>query len=151
MTDLNMNYSGPQYPLGLDPEGAQYQSNFPSGTGPAPSIYFEFDSFSSKTIIHVNQETNFLWYIEDDEAAGCSSSFRETENSILEPPKPGNKINYNLGWLLGFRAQKLTVNRSVAYNVSTYVNRQTITLQGKIRSPSTIDLYGPKLFSANLR
>tara|TARA_B100000925_G_scaffold117354_1_gene87085 strand:+ start:427 stop:2256 length:1830 start_codon:yes stop_codon:yes gene_type:complete len=142
------NNPGADYkPLGLDPTGAW--ANF-FNTQNTPYIYFEYDALFNKTIIHVNQKTKFKWYIEDDEASGCSSSFRENDNAILQPPKPGNKINYNLGWLLGFRAQSLEISHITSYNVGKFINRQVIFAQGSIRSPSTIDLYGPKYFLLTL-
>ncbi len=83
-------------------------------------------SINNKVTIDVVQETTLIWYIEDDLYGSCSSSFRETPNSLLEPPKPGNKINYNLGWLLGFRTQSTTIK------------------PGSYTPQSTIDIYGPK-------
>ena len=85
-------------------------------TVPPNGLYFEYDSFSNRTIIHVAQKTTLNWYIEDSRGAQCASSFRESFNSLLEPPKPGNKINYNLGWLLGFRTQQLQLTYNQTYN-----------------------------------
>lgn len=76
------------------------------------------------------EEITFHWYIEDSKASACSAPSRKSADSILEPPKPGNKINYNLGWLLGFRTQ------------STELPNTTST--DTVKAPSTIDIYGPK-------
>ena len=86
-------------------------------------------SINNKTVITNigNVPITVHWYIEDSKASACTAPFRASSNSLLEPPKPGNKINYNLGWLLGFRTQSITIGVS-----------ETIT------SPSTIDTYGPR-------
>ena len=134
----------------------QINSNTPFGipwTGPGGvtnGIYFEYDSFSNRTKIHVAQSTTFKWYIEDSTGSQCASSFRELPNSLLEPPKPGNKINYNLGWLLGFRTQELELDNNTSYNVKKYDNGILVPIDGQYRSQSTIDIYGPKYFLLTL-
>lgn len=115
-----------------------------------PGIYFEADPFSNKTIIYVNQDTIFEWYIADEESVGCAAPFRETENSLLVPPKPGNKINYNLGWLLGFRNLDLEIKYNQGYNYNQYTNGVLNSILGAYISPSTIDIYGPKYFLLTL-
>lgn len=117
---------------------------------PTNGIYFEYDSFSNRTKIHVAQPTTFKWYIEDSTGSQCASSFRELPNSLLEPPKPGNKINYNLGWLLGFRTQELELDNNESYNVKKYQNGVKVEMDGQYRSQSTIDVYGPKYFLLTL-
>ena len=119
-------------------------------TVPPNGLYFEYDSFSNRTIIHVAQKTTLNWYIEDSTGAQCASSFRESFNSLLEPPKPGNKINYNLGWLLGFRTQQLQLNYNQTYNNNAYQNGILVTKLGQYRSQSTIDVFGPKYFLLTL-
>ena len=114
--------------------------------GSSNGIFFSYDSFSNKTKIKVGQKTEFIWYVEDSQGSQCTAPFRETENSLLEPPKPGNKINYNLGWLLGFRNQSIIIEDTKTYNVGSFspftglINNKF----GEFESPSTIDLYGPK-------
>ncbi|MCH1612779.1 MAG: hypothetical protein L7S72_05735 [Flavobacteriales bacterium] len=115
-----------------------------------PGIYFQADPFSNKTIIYVNQNTIFEWYIADEESVGCAAPFRETENSLLVPPKPGNKINYNLGWLLGFRNLDLEISHDKKYNYRIYTNGAFEAQLGVYMSPSTIDIYGPKYFLLTL-
>jgi hypothetical protein len=132
----------------------QINSNTPFGIpwtgGVTNGIYFEYDSFSNRTKIHVAQSTTFKWYIEDSTGSQCASSFRELPNSLLEPPKPGNKINYNLGWLLGFRTQELELDNNTSYNVKKYDNGILVPIDGQYRSQSTIDIYGPKYFLLTL-
>ena len=128
------------------PNGPQGQP-FTSGT---PGLYFQVNQFSNKTIIYVNQDTTFEWYIADEESVGCAAPFRENENSLLVPPKPGNKINYNLGWLLGFRNLDLEIKKDQEYNYRQYINGTLHTIPGSYLSPSTIDIYGPKYFLLTL-
>ena len=130
-----------------NPLGVPFQST-PSNT--TPGIYFQADPFSNKTIIHVNQKTIFEWYIADEESVGCAAPFRESENSLLVPPKPGNKINYNLGWLLGFRNLDLEISHDKKYNYRIYSNGTFQPQLGVYMSPSTIDIYGPKYFLLTL-
>ena len=101
-------------------------------------IYFNPDltPINNRVEIEVRQDTTFTWYIEDSEASQCTSAFRENPNALLEPAKPGNKINYNLGWLLGFRDQS---------NDVVYTGTTTTLLPY-----STIDIYGPKYFLLTL-
>ena len=134
--------------------GTNISPNKPYGipilTSATDGLYFEYDSFSNRTIIHVAQNTILNWYIEDSTAAQCASSFRESYNSLLEPPKPGNKINYNLGWLLGFRTQQLEISNAKSYNVRAYENGTRVDKFGQYRSQSTIDVFGPKYFLLTL-
>ena len=141
--------SGSLPPLGnapTFPNGPQGQP-FTPGT---PGLYFQVNQFSNKTIIYVNQDTTFEWYIADEESVGCAAPFRENENSLLVPPKPGNKINYNLGWLLGFRNLDLEIKKDQEYNWRQYINGTLHTIPGSYLSPSTIDIYGPKYFLLTL-
>ena len=108
------------------------------------TIYFNYESASNQVVIEVTglNTITFKWYIEDAEGSQCTAPFRENPNSLLEPPKPGNKINYNLGWLLGFRTLSLEINPVKNYNVKNpYTNNFEF---GKYRSSSTIDVFGPK-------
>ena len=111
------------------------------GTGaPGDAIYFNPTApslFGNKITIRVTVNATFIWYIEDAEGSQCTSVFRENPNALLEPAKPGNKINYNLGWLLGFRGQTSIVQAS---GVSPF----------ELIPPSTVDLYGPKYFLLTL-
>ena len=107
---------------------------------PASDIYFNptADSLvANKITIECRKNITFIWYIEDAEGSQCTSASRESQNALLEPAKPGNKINYNLGWLLGFRNQTSIVEGS-------------LTTPFKLIPPSTVDLYGPKYFLLTL-
>ena len=85
-------------------------------------------SINNKVTIEVfSHKATFHWYIEDSKSSACTAPFRASSNSLLEPPKPGNKINYNLGWLLGFRTQSTTIEPNQPFT-----------------APSTIDIYGPR-------
>tara|TARA_B100000963_G_scaffold119923_1_gene104494 strand:+ start:1336 stop:3084 length:1749 start_codon:yes stop_codon:yes gene_type:complete len=116
-----------------------------NGAGqPFFAVNFVHEEESNQVIIQLvnDQKVTFKWYIEDAEGSQCTAPFREGPNSLLEPPKPGNKINYNLGWLLGFRTQTLELDPLVNYNVqNSYTNNFE---PGKYRSSSTIDVFGPK-------
>ena len=120
--------------------------------GSSNGIYFSYDSFSNKTMIKVGQKTEFIWYVEDSQGSQCTAPFRETQDSLLEPPKPGNKINYNLGWLLGFRNQNIIIEPTKTYNAGSFsaTSGQINNKFGEFKSPSTIDLYGPKYFLLTL-
>ena len=108
------------------------------GGASGDKIYFNSikTPINNRVEIEVIQDTTFTWYIEDSEASQCTSAFRENPNALLEPAKPGNKINYNLGWLLGFRDQSNDV-----------VHTGTTTT---LLPYSTIDIYGPKYFLLTL-
>ena len=111
---------------------------------PFSAVNFVYEEESNQVIVQVvsDQKVTFKWYIEDAEGSQCTAPFRETPNSLLEPPKPGNKINYNLGWLLGFRTQTLELEPIKRYNVTEpYTN---FFLFGKYRAASTVDVFGPK-------
>ena len=115
--------------------GAAQPSNF---------VNFVYEPNSNQVVIELidDADVSFEWYIEDALGSQCTAPFRETSNSLLEPPKPGNKINYNLGWLLGFRTQNLVLEVFKSYNVlDPYTNSLSL---GKYRASSTIDVFGPK-------
>ena len=114
------------------------------GGGGGLQIYFQYESASNQVVIQVTgtSKITFKWYIEDAEGSQCTAPFRENPNSLLEPPKPGNKINYNLGWLLGFRTLSTEINPATNYNVKDpYTNN---FLLGQYRASSTVDVFGPK-------
>ena len=127
--------------LGTIPN-AQLGSNFQ----PSTYVNFKYESHSNQVVIEyitdLNDKVTFKWYIEDAEGSQCTAPFRETPNSLLEPPKPGNKINYNLGWLLGFRTQSVELDPQKRYNVLEPY--QNYFLFGKYRASSTVDVFGPK-------
>mgnify|MGYP001200480471 CR=1 FL=1 len=111
---------------------------------PSNAVNFVYEPNSNQVVIELIDDANvsFTWYIEDAEGSQCTAPFRESPNSLLEPPKPGNKINYNLGWLLGFRTLTLELEVFKQYNVlEPYTNH---LLFGKYRASSTIDVFGPK-------
>ena len=119
-----------------------FNNNLGGSTGGI--VFFNYKSNSNQVIIETTGVTKitFNWYIEDAEGSQCTAPFRETPNSLLEPPKPGNKINYNLGWLLGFRKLALEIDPSQSYNVK---NPYSNTFQlGQYEASSTVDVFGPK-------
>lgn len=72
-------------------------------------ILFEYKATTGKISI-TNQDNTIEWtikfYIEDSESSGCSAQKTLNEKGS-KTPSPGNKIGYNLGWLLGFRVKTL--------------------------------------------
>ena len=125
---------------------AHYNNGAHAGLGgnSGDKIFFNsgLTNINNRVIIEVYQHTTFSWYIEDTEASQCTSVFRESPNALLEPAKPGNKINYNLGWLIGFRDQ----SNYVIHTGGTAPNGTPTTLLPY----STIDVYGPKYFLLTL-
>ena len=95
-------------------------------------LHFNYLQHSNKVTItnlqNQNVEITLKWFIEDSKGSACAAPSRKTSDSLLEPPKPGNKINYNLGWLLGFRNQSTTLT-------------QTDPVK---KAQSTINIYGSK-------
>ena len=122
---------------------SQLNSNSLGGV-PGGIVFFNYDNISNQVIIQTTGATKitFNWYIEDAEGSQCTAPFRESPNSLLEPPKPGNKINYNLGWLLGFRKLALEIEPSQSYNVRDPYNNTFLV--GQYRASSTVDVFGPK-------
>lgn len=128
------NYSSSSTLLGYI-NGAIGSIHINENTTDTLSNYIQFPQTSTTAInnktviknISANIDVTFHWYIQDSKASACAAPSRETPNSLLEPPKPGNKINYNLGWLLGFRTQSSTIKAG-----------------DSLTAPSTIDTYGPK-------
>ena len=112
---------------------------------PASDISFNLDTYSDKVTISVKPDysVTFNWYIEDQIGSQCTAPSRKDNKSLLEPPKPGNKINYNLGWLLGFRTQKTVVDGNKKYNVYD-LQYPTSALAGKYKASSIVDVYGTK-------
>ena len=110
--------------------------NYNQGTSTqGGGLYFTYSPFSNKIKIHnyTGKTIKFNWYIEDSIANQCTSSSRDTPNSLLNAARPGNKINYNFGWLLGFRTLNTTISSS-----------QTAV------AVSTLDVYGPRYFLLSL-
>lgn len=114
------------------------------GGVPTGTIYFQYENTSNQVVIQTTgtSKITFKWYIEDAEGSQCTAPFRENPNSLLEPPKPGNKINYNLGWLLGFRTLEIEIDPAKNYNVKDYYSNNFKF--GQYRASSTVDVYGPK-------
>ena len=98
-------------------------------------ILFEYKATTGKISI-TNQDNSIEWtinfYIEDSESSGCSAQKTLNEKGS-KTPSPGNKIGYNLGWLLGFRVKTLILE----------------PLSKKTAS-SLLDTHGPKYFLLTL-
>ena len=72
---------------------------------------FSLNTRSGKvTVINENpsQELVLNFYIEDAESSGCSAQKTLGEEGS-RTPSPGNKVGYNLGWLLGYRVKSLII------------------------------------------
>ena len=95
-------------------------------------------TYSSKTgkvsIENLNRHypVTIQFYIEDAESSGCSAQKTLNEEGS-NTPSPGNKIGYNLGWLLGFRVKTLILSPSQ-----------------KVTASSLLDTFGPKYFILTL-
>jgi hypothetical protein len=95
-------------------------------------------TYSSKTgkvsIENLNRHypVTIQFYIEDAESSGCSAQKTLNEEGS-NTPSPGNKIGYNLGWLLGFRVKTLI-----------------LTASQKVTASSLLDTFGPKYFILTL-
>jgi len=86
----------------------------------------------SITNTDTNNSTTVKFYIEDSVSSGCSAQKILNEEGS-RTPSPGNKIGYNLGWLLGFRVKTLKLEPS-----------QTVI------ATSPLDTFGPKYFLLTL-
>ena len=98
-------------------------------------VVFTYSSISGKvTITNLDDQNNttITFYIEDSESSGCSAQKTLNEEGS-KTPSPGNKIGYNLGWLLGFRIKTLVLKPS-----------------GKKTASSILDTFGPKYFLLTL-
>ena len=96
---------------------------------------FTYSSISGKvTITNLDDQndTTITFYIEDSESSGCSAQKTLNEEGS-KTPSPGNKIGYNLGWLLGFRIKTLVLSPS-----------------RKKTASSLLDTFGPKYFLLTL-
>ena len=76
--------------------------------------------------------TTIKFYIEDSESSGCSAQ-KTLNDEGSNTPSPGNKIGYNLGWLLGFRVKTLE-----------------LTPSEKKEGKGLLDTFGPKYFILTL-
>ena len=76
--------------------------------------------------------TTIKFYIEDSESSGCSAQ-KTLNDEGSDTPSPGNKIGYNLGWLLGFRVKTLELAPS----------------EKKV-GKGLLDTFGPKYFILTL-
>jgi len=76
---------------------------------PFPLLEFKYTSHNNKIKIcnHFSPTTiiDFKWY--DTTTTTTSNPCSAKQES--EAPRPGGKVNYNLGWLMGFRGQYSTV------------------------------------------
>ena len=98
-------------------------------------VEFTFSSINGKvsiTNLNTQYKTTIKFYIEDTESSGCSAQKTLNEEGS-NTPSPGNKIGYNLGWLLGFRIKTLELAPS----------------EKKV-AKSLLDTFGPKYFILTL-
>jgi hypothetical protein len=98
-------------------------------------VEFSYSSINGKTSItntNNNNNTTIKFYIEDAESSGCSAQKTLNEEGS-DTPNPGNKIGYNLGWLLGFRVKTLELSPSE-----------------KTSGKGLLDTFGPKYFILTL-
>jgi hypothetical protein len=98
-------------------------------------VVFSYSTTSGKvsiTNLDRRNETTINFYIEDSESSGCSAQKTLNEEGS-NTPSPGNKIGYNLGWLLGFRVKTLILKPSEKKTAS-----------------SILDIFGPKYFILTL-
>lgn len=98
-------------------------------------VEFSYSSINGKTSItntNNNNKTSIKFYIEDAESSGCSAQKTLNEEGS-DTPNPGNKIGYNLGWLLGFRVKTLELSPSE-----------------KTSGKGLLDTFGPKYFILTL-
>ena len=98
-------------------------------------VEFFYNTINGKvTIINTNPTNNLLvrFYIEDAESSGCSAQ-KIVLDEGTRTPVPGNKIDYNLGILLGFRQR--------------FVN---IPKNSYVEATGLIDTFGPKYFLLTL-
>ena len=99
----------------FDPSG---NVDISTGYLPFPLLEFKYTKHDNKIKIcnhfpfgNNNTIIDFEWYNTDTEENSCSAKRESTT------PNPGGKVDYNLGWLMGFRGQKSTVYGYV-YDVS---------------------------------
>ena len=75
---------------------------------PFPLLEFKYTSHNNKIKIcnHFKDPSavEFKWYDTTTTTSNPCSAKQESE-----PPRPGGKVNYNLGWLMGFRGQSSIV------------------------------------------
>jgi hypothetical protein len=96
-------------------------------------VEFSYSSINGKVSITNTDkisDTTIDFYIEDSGACSAQKTFIDTGSNT---PSPGNKIGYNLGWLLGFRVKSIKVEQW-----------KTVT------STSLLDTFGPKYFLLTL-
>ena len=79
-------------------------ANYP----PFPLIEFKYESHNNKMAIHNYDPSGSIatitWYIPTTNEDACSSLSQQTA------PSPGGKIDYNLGWLLGYRTTDIKIH-----------------------------------------
>ena len=96
--DVSGNHP-PSYPTSEDKREDLYH--------PFPLLEFKYTSYDNKIKIcnHFKSSTiiDFNWYNTATDKKACAAK-QESET-----PQPGGKVDYNLGWLMGFRGQTTTV------------------------------------------
>ena len=96
---------------------------------------FSLNTRSGKvSIINENPTKELVvnFYIDDAESSGCTAQKTLGEEGT-RTPSPGNKVGYNLGWLLGYRVKSLVIS-----------NNSFSTATGQV------DTFGPRYFFLTL-
>jgi len=139
---------------------------------PFPIVEFKYDKNQNKISIYNYDPSGeiftFHWYDSTNEGEIVCAATQTSET-----PKPGGKVDYNLGWLLGFRMKSSNVT-SYRYQSTPYYESDTTATQsstppggalkpdikgvfdhekyyyGKTVPRSTVDIKGPQYFLLTL-
>ena len=141
---------------------------------PFPILEFRYAEYNDKITIYNNdphqQIATFKWYDESPATFACAAK------QLQELPRPGGKVDYNFGWLMGFRqkfsyvypyntvgnggwesndgqvAGQSRTPLSHAITPTTYfqLNQGEELYYGKTRPKSTVDIKGTQYFIISL-
>ncbi len=100
---------------------------------PFPILKFAYAEYNDKiTIFNYDPEgriATFKWYDEGIEDAYCAAT------QLTEPPRPGGKVDYNFGWLLGFRQKFSYVHPYDYLSSGAFYEDNTGDVAGQSRTP----------------
>ena len=113
---------------------------------PFPLIEFKYGSHNNKMVIHNYDPSGsiatIIWYNESSSTTdACSSLSQQTS------PSPGGKIDYNLGWLLGYRTTEIKIHPYQYDGLATHESDNG-TVSGYSQTPPG-NAYGYMLSSNN--
>ena len=122
---------------------------------PFPLIEFTYNSFNNK--VYVN---NYSFVLGSTGTGGGASCFwYQAKNNIgnvcaaqqeSQTPRPGGKIDYNLGWLLGFRSIESRVHQTTYDSSGCRWESNISAISGASRTPPGGQTGGaPETFPAN--